>query len=140
MRNSYGMKQTGQPISNPYMQAAPKPAKMPPMPSAKEMQAMPMQEGANQMPIHGEMPPMKDAMPSMHGGMNQMPMYGELPPMHEEMGQMPMHGGMPPMHGGMGQMPMHDCGCRDFSAPVGHQQPHSLNDWMFMQQTNPRSF
>ena len=150
MRNSYGMKQTGQPISNPYMQAAPKPAKMPPMPSAKEMQAMPMQEGANQMPIHGEMPPMKDAMPSMHGGMNQMPtmqkdmqqmpMYGELPQMHGGMDQMPMQGGMPPMHGGMGQMPMHDCGCRDFSAPVGHQQPHSLNDWMFMQQTNPRSF
>jgi len=57
------MKQTGQPISNPYMQAAPKPAKMPPMPSAKEMQAMPMpvQDGANQMPMHGEMPPMKDA-------------------------------------------------------------------------------
>jgi len=51
-----------------------------------------------------------------------------------------MHGGIPPMQGGMGQMPMHDCGCRDFSAPVGHQQPHSLNDWMFMQQTNPRSF
>ncbi|MQR85932.1 hypothetical protein GFV16_08380, partial [Bacillus megaterium] len=70
-------------------------------------------------------------MPPMQGGMGQMPMHGGMPP---------MQGGMPPMHGGMGQMPMHDCGCRDFSAPVGHQQPHSLNDWMFMQQPNPRSF
>ncbi|KMO00733.1 hypothetical protein ABV89_02125, partial [Priestia aryabhattai] len=86
MRNSYGMKQTGQPISNPYMQAAPKPAKMPPMPSAKEMQAMPM---------HGEMPPMKDGMPSMHGGMSQMPT------MQKDMNQMPMYGELPPMHGGM---------------------------------------
>jgi hypothetical protein len=95
------------------------------------MGQMPMQDG---MPMHGGMGqmPMQDGMP-MHGGMGQMPMHGG-------MGQMPMHGGMPPMHGGMGQMPMHDCGCRDFSAPVGHQQPHSLNDWMFMQQTNPRSF
>ncbi|MGN7480336.1 hypothetical protein ACTHPB_02260, partial [Priestia megaterium] len=64
-------------------------------------------------------------------GMGQMPMQGGMPP---------MQGGMPPMQGGMGQMPMHDCGCRDFSAPVGHQHPHSLNEWMFMQQTNPRSF
>ncbi|PFA97194.1 hypothetical protein CN383_24575 [Priestia megaterium] len=134
MRNSYGMKQTGQPISNPYMQAAPKPAKMPPMPSAKEMQAMPVQEGANQMPMYEEMPPMKDGMPSMHGGMSQMPT------MQKDMQQMPMYGELPQMHGGMDQMPMQDCGCRDFSAPVGHQQPHSLNNWMFMQQTNPRSF
>ncbi|MBK0293804.1 hypothetical protein IAE22_15965, partial [Bacillus sp. S34] len=84
--------------------------------------------------------PMQGGMPPMHGGMGQMPMQGGMPPMHGGMGQMSMQGGMPPMHGGMGQMPMHDCGCRDFSAPVGHQQPHSLNEWMFMQQTNPRSF